>query len=203
MTVSSVARLQASQKSSMTLMFAMSLCFAVAFTRVSPAIAQEAKPEKVEASSSNVDERYFRKKLELAMHDLQTALQANRQLPNLNSKLLVSRLRNQVAYATMLVQQAGKPSDHDLHQSHLQAVEDDVSLADEQLAHAKKLGGYLRADQVKRIELSAELARLALERAQQPKITADPIQHMQWQIDRLRSELLSLQVEFERTRSSR
>lgn len=32
-------------------------------------------------------------------------------------------------------------------------------------------------------------------------VTSDPLDHLQWQIDRLRTELLSLQVEFERTRS--
>ncbi len=151
--------------------------------------------------TADIDVRYFQKKLELAKHDLQTALAANRRVPNMNSKLSLLRLENQVAYATKLVEQAGKHTDQDLHKSHLQSVKNDVILAEEQLAWAKKASGYLREDQIKRMELAAQLARLALERAEQPEITADPMQHLQWQIDRLRSELLSLQVEFERTRS--
>jgi hypothetical protein len=119
----------------------------------------------------------------------------------MNSKLSMLRLENQVAYATKLLQQAGKQTDHDLHKSHLQSVKNDVVLAEQQLAWAKKVTGYLREDELKRLELNAQFARLALERAEQPEITADPMQHLQWQIDRLRSELLSLQVEFERTRS--
>lgn len=163
-----------------------------------PAISQEQSHD--EPAPSDIDVRYFQKKLELAKHDLQTALAANRRIPNMNSKLSLLRLENQVAYATKLVEQAGKHTDHDLHKSHLQSVKNDVILAEEQLAWAKKASGYLREDQIKRMELAAQVARLALERAEQPEITADPMLHLQWQIDRLRSELLSLQVEFERTR---
>ncbi|WP_345327577.1 hypothetical protein [Novipirellula rosea] len=147
-------------------------------------------------AATDVDVRYFQKKLELAKHDLQTALDAN-----MNSKLSLLRLENQVAFAKKLLEQAGKHTDHDLHKSHLQPVKNDVILAEEQLDWAKKASAYLREDQIKRMALAAQLARLALERAEQPEITADPMQHLQWQIDRLRSELLSLQVEFERTRS--
>lgn len=171
---------------------------------VSAAMSQENSQNEQshnEHASTDIDARYFEKNLELAKHDLQTALAANRRIPNMNSKLSLLRLESQVAYATKLVEQAGKHTDHALHKSHLQSVKNDVILAEEQLAWAKKASGYLRKDQVKRMELAAQFARLALERAEQPEITADPTQHMQWQIDRLRSELLSLQVEFERTRS--
>ncbi|EMB16443.1 MULTISPECIES: hypothetical protein [Rhodopirellula] len=160
-----------------------------------------AMTQEPNAATDDVDVRYFQKKLELAKHDLDTALKANRRIPNMNSKLSMLRLENQVAYATKLLQQAGKQTDHDLHKSHLQSVKNDVVLAEQQLAWAKKVTGYLREDELKRLELNAQFARLALERAEQPEITADPMQHLQWQIDRLRSELLSLQVEFERTRS--
>ena len=171
----------------------------VATLATSDAVSQE--PRHDHGAASDIDARYFRKKLELAQHDLKVALDANRRIPNMNSKLSLLRLENQVAYAAKLVEQAGKHDDHDLHQSHLQSVKNDVVLAEEQLAWARKASGYLRDDQVKRLELNAQLARLALERAEQPEITADPTRHLQWQIDRLRSELLSLHVEFERTRS--
>mgnify|MGYP003668453670 CR=1 FL=1 len=187
-----------------TWMLAVLVFGVIAVFAVSAAISQENSQNEQshnEHAATDIDVRYFQKKLELAKHDLQTALAANRRVPNMNSKLSLLRLENQVAYATKLVEQAGKHTDHDLHKSHLQSVKNDVILAEEQLAWAKKASGYLREDQIKRMELAAQLARLALERAEQPEITADPMQHLQWQIDRLRSELLSLQVEFERTRS--
>lgn len=172
----------------------------ISLVAASEAMSQE--PAHNEHAASDIDARYYEKKLELAKHDLQTALASNRRIPNMNSKLSILRLENQVAYATKLVEQSGKHTDHDLHTIHLQSVKNDVILAEEQLAWAKKASGYLREDQIERLELSAQLARLALERAEQPEITADPMQHVQWQIDRLRSELLNLQVEFERTRSA-
>jgi hypothetical protein len=171
----------------------------VALAVTSIATSQESVREY--ETVSDIETRYFQKKLELAKHDLETAMEANRRIPNMNSKLSLLRLESQFAYATKLVEQAGKHTDHDLHESHLQSVKNDFILAEQQLAWAKKASGYLRDDQVKRLKLAAQLARLALERAEQPEITADPMQHLQWQIDRLRSELLSLQMEFERTRS--
>tara|TARA_R110002073_G_scaffold149534_7_gene303282 strand:+ start:1099 stop:1671 length:573 start_codon:yes stop_codon:yes gene_type:complete len=163
-------------------------------------MSQDAKP-----APDDIDVQYFGKKLELAEHDLLTAIEANRRIPNMNTKLSMLRLENQVTYATMLFQQAGATSDHDLHKSHLQSVENDLRLAEAQLKWAEEVNskhsGFIREDQVNRLRLSAELTRLALTRAQQPEITSDPLHHLHWQIDRLQSELLSLQVEFERVRS--
>ncbi|EMI23097.1 MULTISPECIES: hypothetical protein [Rhodopirellula] len=168
---------------------------------ISLPLTSMAMAQEPNAATDDVDVRYFQKKLELAKHDRDTALKANRRIPGMNSKLSLLRLQNQVAYATKLVEHAGKHADHDLHKSHLQSLKNDVIFAEEQLAWARKASGYVREDQLKRLELNAQLARLALERAEQPEITADPMHHLQWQIDRLRSELLSLQIEFERTRS--
>ncbi len=166
---------------------------------VAASIATSQEPTHEDDAVSDIDVRYFRKKMELAEHDLQAALESNRRIPNINSKLTMLRLENQAAYAAKLVEQSGKHTDHDLHKSHLQSLKNDVILAEKQLAWTTKASAYFRKDQVKRLGLSVQLARLALERAEQPEITADPMQHLQWQIDRLRSELLNLQVEFERT----
>ncbi|WP_182870668.1 hypothetical protein [Stieleria mannarensis] len=181
----------------------MSTVLAVLASVVAAPAVMGQEPVQGHQAASDIDVRYFHKKLELAQHDLQTALDANRRIPNLNSKLSLLRLENQVTYAKKLVEQAGKHDDIDLHESHLESLKNDLSLAEKQLAWAKKASEYVRDDEVKRQELVAQLARLALERAEQPEVTADPTQHLQWQIDRLRSELLALRVEFERTRSAR
>lgn len=166
---------------------------------VAASIATSQEPKHEDDAVSDIDVKYFRKKMELAEYDLQVALEANQRIPNINSKLTLLRLENQAAYAAELVEQSGKHADHDLHKSHLQSLKNDVILAEQQLAWTTKASAYFRKDQIKRLGLSVQLARLALERAEQPEITADPMQHLQWQIDRLRSELLNLQVEFERT----
>lgn len=183
-------------------LFITTAAFAWMVSMTSLVMSQETK-----SAADDVDVQYFQKKLELAEHDLLTAIEANRRIPNINTKLSMLRLENQVTYATKLLQQAGATSDHDLHKSHLQSVENDLRLAEAQLKWAEEVNskhsGLLREDQVKRLRLSVELARLALKRAQQPHITSDPLHHLHWQIDRLQSELLSLQVEFERIRSGR
>ncbi|MAX37023.1 hypothetical protein [Gimesia sp.] len=175
------------------------LAFILAITPVPFAMSLDAAP-----ANEGVDIRFFQKKLELAKHDLKTAVKANQRVPNLTSKLMMIRLQNQVDYMETLLKRATAKTDHDLHTTHLQNVENDVTLAEQQLVWAKDVNqhqeGLVSDDEVKRLQLSVDLARLALERAKQPKIKADPLHHLQWQIDRLRSELLNLQVEFERVR---
>jgi len=154
----------------------------------------------------DVNVRYFQTKLQLAQHDLQSALNVNRRIPNLNTKLTMVRLRNQVKYATKLVEQAMTKDVDDLHMAHLRSVENDVAIADQQLRWAeesnRKYSDTVGKDELKRLRLSLQLARLGFERAKDPKMMTDPMYHFQWQIDRLRSEVLSLQIEFERNRSS-
>ncbi|MBP69272.1 MULTISPECIES: hypothetical protein [Gimesia] len=175
------------------------LTFIFAITQVPFAMSLDTAP-----STGSVDVRYFQKKLELAKHDLQRAVKANQRVPNLTSKLMMIRLQNQVDYTETLLKRAMTKTDHDLHTTHLQNVKNDVTLAEQQLVWAKDVNqrqaGLVSDDEVQRLQLSVDLARLALERAKQPKIKADPLHHLQWQIDRLRSELLNLQVEFERVR---
>lgn len=155
--------------------------------------------------AADVNVRYFQANLELATHDLQVASNANRRIPNMTSKLTMIRLQNQVKVAEKLLEQAMTRDVDDLHMAHLQSVENDLDLAERQLKWAEEVSqkhsGSVRDDQLERLRLSAELARLAFQRAKSPEITADPMNHVQWQIDRLRSEVLSLQVEFERIRS--
>lgn len=158
------------------------------------------------SAKNDIDLQYYHKYLELAQHDLETALKANRRIPDMISKLTMMRLKNQVIYAKSMLQQATATTDHERHMTHLQIVEGELQLAEQQLKWAMDLNesrpGTIDDDKVKRLQLSVDLARLALQRAKQPEITVDPLQHLQWQIDRLRTELLSLQVEFERVRSS-
>ncbi len=155
--------------------------------------------------ADDVNVRYFKANLKLARHDLQLASNANRRIPNMTSKLTMIRLQNQVKYAAKLLEQAMTKDVDDLHMAHLQSVENDLDLAERHLKWAKEVSqkhsGSFRDDQLERLRLSAELARLALQRAKSPEATADAITHVQWQIDRMRSEVLSLQVEFERIRS--
>jgi hypothetical protein len=181
------------------LVFVLLLTFIIAIMPVPFAMSLDTA-----SSTGGVDVRYFQKKLELAKHDLQRAVKANQRVPNLTSKLMMIRLHNQVDYTETLLKHATAKTDHDLHTTHLQNVENDVTLTEQQLVWAKDVNqhqaGLVSNDEVKRLQLSVDLARLALERAKQPKIKADPLHHLQWQIDRLRSELLNLQVEFERVR---
>ena len=153
----------------------------------------------------DVDVRYFQKKLELAKHDLETAVEANREIPNLNSELTLLRLQNQVEYSEKLLDDAQNNVEHDSHSAHLQNLKNDLALAEQRYLWSKEANqrypGVVDQAERKRLQLAVEFARLALERAKQSEITEDPTRHLQWQIDRLRSEISTLTVELERVRS--
>lgn len=175
------------------------------------AIAQEVSAQEVSVSEDSRDDRDIpqqlaEKRLELATHDLKMAIAANRRIPNLHSKLTIMRLEKQATNARSLLEQARLGDQAKRHAVHLRSVQDDLDLARQQLSWAKKVEdnqpGSIEPGAMKRLELAVELAELASARAKSPEITADPFIHLQWQIDRMQSEILSLHIEMERLRRS-
>lgn len=179
------------------------------FSAIAPeASAQEASAQEVSGDDRDLTQRLAEKRLELATHDLKTAIAANRRIPNLHSKLTIMRLEQQVTNARSLLEHA-RSGDRDqakLHAVHLRSVQDDLDLARQQLRWAKRIEdnqpGSIETAAMKRLQLAVELAELALARAKSTEITADPFIHLQWQIDRMQSEILSLHIEMERLRRS-
>ncbi|GEM_PF-6318406 len=165
-------------------------------------------PQTEQATKApSLDEQYYRKQYELAKHQYDSAVEENQQIASLNSKLTLLRLRQQMEYAAKLLSLASEEEAdaQRLRVASMELVENDARLAKQQLAWAvevsAELPGAFAPDRMRELELAAELAELALERAKQADYFDDPLPHLQWQLNRLRSDVLQLQVLMERTES--
>lgn len=166
--------------------------------------AAHKSPESGNVGDAQV--RYAEANLRLAEIELEIALTANKKIASTYSALTVQRLRNNVSYAKEMVRfEAGDHSDHSLHKLHLADLEMERQFAEAELAAVvqaiEAVPGSVDALEIARFRAAAEVARLAVDKARDPKVTQSPIDHLQWRIDRIRSELTRLYVRMDRIES--
>lgn len=170
--------------------------------------------------SKTIHQRYLQKQHELAEHQYNAARQTNRDVGLVYSKQTLLKLRQQMEYTGWLLElhqqrdqpQRGKGRGTDAPPASDRAaivapavklVQQDLELATQRLQWAREANaavvGSIPADDMRTYELRVELAELALQRVKQDDFGDDPMQHLQWQLNRLRSDLRQLQIEFEKT----
>ena len=95
----------------------------------------------------------------------------------------------------------------DVHELHINQLKASVDLAKNQLQWVqeinKKIPGTYQAEYLKRSRLEVELKEIELKRARSSKVTKTPVDHLQWQIDQIQSEIMQLRRQLERVRSAR
>ncbi len=95
--------------------------------------------------------------------------------------------------------------DENLPVASLQRVRNQAEIAQQRLRWAveanQEVPGSVGEDDLRAYRLKAEMAQLALRRAEQPGYFDDPMTHLQWQLNRLRAEVLELLVRMEQTES--
>lgn len=176
---------------------------------VAPALVpgqhHEARESVATESGKGVQARYAEANLHLAKIELQIALTENAKIPNLYSALTVQRLRNNVDYAQEMLRHENRSGESGLHALHLTEVEGALKLAESDLAAAvaanKRVHGSFSDLEIERLRAAADVARLALEKAHDPTVTQSPMDHLQWQLDRMRSELTRLNVRMDKVES--
>lgn len=172
------------------------------------ALGQE-PAERNSPENGNVEDvrvRYAEANLRLAEIELDMALTENKKIANVYSTLTVQRLRNNVAYAKEMVRfEVGDHSDHSLHKLHLSDLEMEWQFAEAELAAAVQANEVVPSSvddlEIERLRAAAEVARLAVDKARDPTVTKSPIDHLQWRLDRIRSELTRLYVRMDRVES--
>lgn len=157
--------------------------------------------------AGTLPERYLRKQADLAEHRYRSAVRENERIPLLNSKQILLRLRQRLDYAKLLVDRldASGQDPAGLQVASLELVKNDAEMAKQRLKWALEASENsvtaIPDDTIRRYLLEAELAELALERAKQKDYFDDPMNHLQWQLNRLRSDVAELQIQIERTQS--
>jgi len=152
-------------------------------------------------SNGNLDMQLAKARLKLANLELKRVSAANKRLPGLYSLVTIELLRRDVNIAQMRLDALSRSGAANTHAAHLRWLESTVKIAEFRWKTAERLRErspeLSEASQVETQRLRAEVARLALARARDPARVATPVDHMQWQLDQLRQELLELTLRVE------
>lgn len=141
---------------------------------------------------------YARAAMHLADIELRIALAANERIANLHSPSTIRRLRNNVAHTEQQLRYELHEEKNGLHDLHLQELETELEVAESELAEALELNrrrpDSYDALQIEKLRAAKEVARFALDLARDPTVIQSHSDHLQWQLNRMRSEVTRLYV---------
>lgn len=141
-----------------------------------------------------------RARLKLAKVELERALATNKRV-QIYSAVTLELLRRNVDICETRLAALSRPSEVNSHAAHLRELEAKLKIAELRRKVAVKLQerlpGSIDASKVEAARLRVEVARLALARARDPAHVATPLDHMQWQLEQLRQEMLDLTLRVE------
>jgi hypothetical protein len=182
--------------------FLAALAFSVALPGgVSWLLGAEPGTKPATEANESLEVRYARAYLQLAQADLQIAVEENKKVPGTYPEAAIEPLRRVVAIAEEQLKHALGESAHDLHSVHIRQAEAAVAEAESDLqrtlAANRRLPGLVDPTQLHRAHLRVEVAKLALAKARAVNAHNLP-EHMQWQLEELRMELLQLQSQVQK-----
>lgn len=155
-------------------------------------------PESEDTQLERVRVRSARANLRLAEIESKIASTVNEQIPNLYSPQTVQRLRNHVSHAKEVLRYEMEGGEHGLHDLHLRELEVELEVAESELASGlkfnRRLPGSISDLEIEKLRVATDVARLDLELARDPAVMHSREEHLQWQVDRMRSEMIRLHV---------
>ena len=150
-------------------------------------------------SSNQFDVQLAKVRLQLAKVELERALGANERV-RIYPPVTLQFLRRNVDVAQAKLEAVTKPGG-DSHDAHLRELENNLKTAELKWKIAfetrERSPGALDEAGVEALRLRVEVARLALARARQPETVTTPLNHLQWEIEQLRDEMLELTLRVE------
>ena len=192
-------------KTSRTLLPLGLLLASIAIVAMNPFSAPRGIAEQND-SVVDTNVRYARAMSDLAAHELQQAMAENSTVAGTNANVLVERLKNNALIAKERLQLALMGKAQSIHQVHLREMGGNLKIAELALDNVLRLNerapGLISADEVTRLRMTVEVARLAFERARDPAAIESHDAHVQWQLDHLRHEVLSLHTRMAELESS-
>lgn len=164
-----------------------------------------ADPPKASDSDSlaKINAQIARAELHLAETELKVLVDANTKLANTFPRSAVMKLQQVVNAAKKRVEQADKADSHTMLASYVALTAAELNSADTNyrtaLAANKQIKDAVPALELERLKITAELAKLRNDRAQQAG-TASEVSLLSWQLDDLREKVrnISQQVELYR-----
>lgn len=146
----------------------------------------------------SLDVQLAKARLELAELELQRVSKANQRIVGTYSESTVELLRSEaeIARARLAAVSAGGPAN--FRELHLRELESSLKIAEinwqAAIRRNKSVPSSVDAQRMEGRRLRVEVARLALARARDPAYVATPVEQLQWQLERVRQDLLELRV---------
>jgi hypothetical protein len=157
--------------------------------------------EDVAEADENLEVRYARAHVKLAMLDLKRAEYWNKMIPNMISARTIDFLRKHVEIDLEQLRQSQQEDYADVHQIYMRGAKAAVDLAEADVAR-KQAASKAAGDAYNTLELDralavADVARLNLERTKSQDRSMQTISDLQWQLEELRNQVLELQIQVE------
>jgi hypothetical protein len=163
-------------------------------TGVAASAAPPPEPAAPAADKQNLDVQYAKTYLQLAQLELQRATNTNRQVPGTFTKPALDALQQFVQVAQ---QQLAIAENKQLDKKALYLISAEANAKASEAAYARILQinrespGAIAAMEVERLRLTAQLARLSLDKARNVDVNS-PQEYLQWEIDQLREDVFQL-----------
>jgi multidrug resistance efflux pump len=158
--------------------------------------AAEAKHD----SSDNVDVQLATARLKLAKVELERALAANERVP-IYTDVTLELLRRNVDICEARLEALARPTEAKLHTAHARELESKLKITEREWQRAvtlhQRLPSSFDASYVEAARLRVDVARLALARARDPAHVTTQHDHMRWQLEQLRQEMLEMTLRVE------
>ncbi|HEX4128420.1 MAG TPA: hypothetical protein VHZ24_00145 [Pirellulales bacterium] len=180
-------------------------CVAMVIVGATLAVADPVLPNS--AVSGNADSsfalRYAEATLKLAKMDLQKALDVNKLVPNTFSPAAVEPLQQAVDVAQQRYEQVKNATGDPLYELYVRSEEGSLRCAqadyNKALAANQRFKGSVMNDELERLRLTVEVARLRYDKARDSSHEAE-VSSLQWQVEQLREEVQHLRARVEQLR---
>lgn len=163
---------------------------------------QDSTTAATEAAIESLDVQLAKARVNLAKMELERALAENKRIPGSWPEITLELLHRNVDVAQARLDGLSRSGEASLHTAHLQELESALKIAELRWNGAvhlrERLPSAIDASRVEALHLRAEVARLELARARNPAHVSTPLDHVRWQLEQMRQELLELTVRVEK-----
>lgn len=177
-------------------------CLLLVVPSLSPADEpkQSTAAEAKHDSSESVDVQLAKARLKLAKVELERALTANERV-QIYTEVTLELLRRNVDICEARLEALSSSKDAPLHTAHLRELESNLKIEELEWKNAvtlhQRLPSSFDASYVDAARLRVEVARLTLARARDPAHVTTSHDHMRWQLEQLRQEMLEVKLRVE------
>ncbi|PAY15711.1 hypothetical protein CKO51_30365 [Rhodopirellula sp. SM50] len=168
--------------------------FCLLVVLATPAFCQENQAKTTEPSWHDLNVKHTKTQLALANVELLSALEINKESPGTIARLVIERLKSDVAIAEQRFQEAEMATVGGSERIRLRNAQEKIRLAKLNFENGRLLhdNGMVNDLELERLKLKYELAQLSLVLLKNPQYFNTMLQSLDAKVDRLADEILSL-----------